>query len=313
MSARMESSSPLLLASRPARAFTLVELLVVIAIIGVLAALIASVAPGVIANANQTKVLLEVSQLATALKTYNSDYGSYPPNFTNPDQVARHCRKRWPRIATEEIQEIVALDLTPAQALVFWLRGFSPDPVHPYLGMGDRTPMFEFDKSRLAIYVPGQAPQAIADLANVADALYPDLDPSVSPEPKHIGQTGIPVPSYFPPKIEGQPYIYFSAKSYVVYGGSGPGQTTFEAVPGSVYVKPLKSQLDPSNDISKHQFVEPENFQLLCAGLDGSWYNPTDYQQNPFDLLLYPQGPFTGELADTLTNFSTNNLEDSQP
>ncbi len=42
----------------------------------------------------------------------------------------------------------------------------------------------------------------------------------------------------------------------------------------------------------------------------------TDWSQpgTAYPGLVYPDGPFTGELADTITNFSTGStLEDSQP
>src|SRR5438046_4805385 len=62
------------------RAFTLIELLVVIAIIAILLALLITAIGGALRKANQTKCVHEISQLATALETFKSKFGAYPPS-----------------------------------------------------------------------------------------------------------------------------------------------------------------------------------------------------------------------------------------
>ena len=39
----------------------------------------------------------------------------------------------------------------------------------------------------------------------------------------------------------------------------------------------------------------------------------TSATNDPDDYLLYPDGPFTGDVADTIVNFSEGTLEASQP
>src|ERR1035438_4254240 len=63
---------------RAKQAFTLIELLVVIAIIGILAAMLLAVLPGVTNAGKKTKAKLEAQAIATAIEQYDSAYGRFP-------------------------------------------------------------------------------------------------------------------------------------------------------------------------------------------------------------------------------------------
>ena len=65
-------------ARRPRAGFTLIELLVVIAIIGILAAMLLAVLPGVTNAGKKTKAKLEAQSIATAIEQYDSAYGRFP-------------------------------------------------------------------------------------------------------------------------------------------------------------------------------------------------------------------------------------------
>jgi prepilin-type N-terminal cleavage/methylation domain-containing protein len=65
-------------ARRPPAGFTLIELLVVIAIIGILAAMLLAVLPGVMNAGKKTKARLEAQGIATAIEQYDSAYGRFP-------------------------------------------------------------------------------------------------------------------------------------------------------------------------------------------------------------------------------------------
>ena len=69
------------------RAFTLIELLVVIGIIAVLAALLLPVAGAVRKQSMIRTAQAEMAQLETAIDSYKSAYGFYPPSPTNSPTV----------------------------------------------------------------------------------------------------------------------------------------------------------------------------------------------------------------------------------
>ena len=60
--------------------FTLVEMLTVIAIIAILAGLTLSAFSGVMKTAARSRAKAEIQAISTALESYNSDNGAYPPS-----------------------------------------------------------------------------------------------------------------------------------------------------------------------------------------------------------------------------------------
>ncbi len=62
------------------RAFTLIELLVVIAIIGILASLLFPAVNGAINAARKAQASNDVTQIATAIVAYQTEYGQWPTN-----------------------------------------------------------------------------------------------------------------------------------------------------------------------------------------------------------------------------------------
>lgn len=69
------------------RAFTLIELLTVIAIIGVLAALLFPAIKGALLKAERNKAQAAISGLATAFRSYYTEYGKWPVNNPEPSRV----------------------------------------------------------------------------------------------------------------------------------------------------------------------------------------------------------------------------------
>ncbi len=144
--------------ARPA-GFTLVEMLIVIAIIGVLAGLLAW---GV--NAARVAILkraqkAEIENIASAVERYREKYGDYPPDGSSWPVMEAHLRKAFPNILITELNLLNPANATnnayvrndndttgshplggrvmdPAEALVFFLGGFSSDPQRPLSGPG---------------------------------------------------------------------------------------------------------------------------------------------------------------------------------
>jgi len=139
-------------------AFTLTELLVVITIIAVLAGLITGAAVNALNKAKQAAITLEIQQLDGAFQDFKNEYGAYPPNGMHDGSTAlmnlvendfvRMFKKAFPR-GQEPLGLIQGLagtnaaanenllnGMNAAEAMVFWLSGFSSDPQFPISGPG---------------------------------------------------------------------------------------------------------------------------------------------------------------------------------
>lgn len=242
--------------ARQARGFTLVEMLIVVAIIGLLMALLFPAIQRAQLSARRARVQLEIEQLSQALNQYRSKYGEPPPSYLGNTEgsygpaygdavVARHFRKRFPSIGAvgtnwAEVQHEIFMrsgwrmqDMTPAEALVFWLggyrnsdfemTGFSMNPKTPLsLGGQREAPLYDFDTSRLR-----------------------DLNSNGWPE-------------YYPPGTDFKtPYVYFGALrtgEYVRYYTAG-------AATGVAW--PYKTD--------SGTYVNPDSFQIIWSGFDGHY------------------------------------------
>jgi prepilin-type N-terminal cleavage/methylation domain-containing protein len=288
--------------------FTLVELLVVIAIIGILAALITPALSNVMWAARQTKIKVETDQLASALEAYKAKYGSYPPSNLNiagdinaQQYLMAHLARVFPRYIyngnisqiTTDISTATTLlypadtqHFNPANALLFWLQGFSPDVTNPFNGQGTRTPLFDLDKTRIT-----------AD----ANGFY----------------------TYYAP-YGSTPYVYFSSSDYYsTYPAAGnqllANPRTY-TTPSAGIVAPYVLDVDNNAQIDgpapnpspngPDTFAKPNSFQIISAGQDGQFGAGTSTR-------LFPTGvgyDSTGADDDNVTNFNEkNNLGDAKP
>ena len=323
------------------RGFTLTELLVVIAIIAVLAAMVSVGVMSALATAKQTRIKTEVDQLDTAFKAYREKYGSFPPATFTGAAISSHIARAFPRY---DAATFLGGDLRlagfgspirfrPDQALVFWLQGFSPDPTQPFITpngeqiihvagvsqIGPKvtvTPLFDFDKARLAAVGPGT------------------------------------IPSYFPQGTKadatGAPYIYWDYQSLPMYGPSGPiaphpvNPAMWNVVTAAVPVIPFPNaggirpyaldangngRLSDPADTTKLDpgdgWVNPDSFQIISAGMDGKYGSLAAAPADP--ARIYPTGASTDIMSaasydiaggddDNVTNFCPKaRLGDSKP
>jgi prepilin-type N-terminal cleavage/methylation domain-containing protein len=289
--------------------FTLVELLVVIAIIGVLVSLLV-VALGVARSAVQESAMVtEVNSMSLALRSLSTDKGvDYPPDFSlrvSPTAqrqsidrfLGRIFRYRNPQTDVPRQpgggpQPQILEQLDPAEALYFWLRGFTNDPQNPLFGplganpeLIQRSPLFEFDKARL---------------------LDKDNDGWLE---------------YYPRFAQERPYIYYAHYNYKFNFAKAPADLIYYigTVAGSQLPapRPYLSTLAAAepNPMLQNHYAAPDTFQIICAGMDNDFGlqvgNASLVDYLPF---CYPTGPYPDKLhRDNITNFAEQTLEDALP
>ena len=275
--------------------FTLVELLVVIAIIGVLMSIALPAINMVRRRALVTRVAAEVTQMASAIEAYRERHGDYPPDFGDKTIVERHIRKVWPRINQAEMATVWPIfwkyptndanqesNLDAAEAIVFWLGGFSSDPRRPFTGSDGplvlisgnvrlsetrNKGVFEFDESRLTMQTaPG------------GGRISTDGD-------------GDPFPIYMPKRLT-KAYVYFDSRTYPAWTANPAAQ-----------LRPYLSDRPTTNN----PYINRDTFQIISAGLDNSYGSRAANK-------MYPSGNnYSVGDKDNVTNFSEGRqLKDQQ-
>ena len=87
------------------------------------------------------------------------------------------------------------------------------------------------------------------------------------------------------------------------------------------YVFAFKKRSDASNASSRIQFINPDKFQIIHCGINDRWDEDTfknrmsmQYgSRHQHDFLTFPDGPFSGDIAETIVNFTTETkIEDAQ-
>lgn len=155
-------------------------------------------------------------------------------------------------------------DLDPTEAYVLFLMGFSPDVEQPLTGTGARTPLFEFDQSRLS------------DEDN--DGWW----------------------SYHPKYTEAE-YVYFNAKTYDDGASTSPAVAEVDFTTGTAgLAKGIARPYATINANGAGAWAEAKKFQLICAGLDGHFGS----YSNDVQMKLYPSGVADTSIAADSINYS---------
>lgn len=346
----------------PSSAFTLTELLVVITIIAILAGLLlGAVQRGIIAG-KRAAITLELQQVGAALEDLNTEFGAYPPNgmiknsgqtnYLAQQDFVRMFKKAFPRhqepqslilaLAGANIANPVTYSdleqtgMNGAEAVYFWLGGFSSDVQYPISGPGgpsfadgddtnnsldlndevleERNRRYDFDLSRLG---PRNS-EGQFDATAGRYIEYEDPRPGASGALRRINLW-----TYVPDGSKVQ-MAYFDTSRHdpdeydlPVLGFQQSGSPVTPQVHA---LKQLREGvvLSSSTMFSDVRFVEDEKFQLLHAGVDDIWgdsfasmyLDPDDPPDLDSEVLLAPEGPFLGDVADTLGNFMSGTLED---
>jgi prepilin-type N-terminal cleavage/methylation domain-containing protein len=240
---------------------------------------------------------------------------------------------------TGDFQQVLPGGITAGEAVVFWLGGFSSDPKYPISGEGgpaytipgignsnnrtleplDRKWVFPFATIRLR-------PRKDDNFFDETNKRFIEYRVTINGSPQF---RRINFWQYTPKKSE-QPYLYFDVSRHPALD-TQVNQTTPPATYDPPAATPL-SGLGPSGNglavvaikklgestTSPVQFANQDKFQILHAGIDDEWGDfskmttLTLSTNDPTKYLLYPTGPFTGEVGDTIVNFSESTLEGSQ-
>jgi prepilin-type N-terminal cleavage/methylation domain-containing protein len=348
---RIESAD---IAGRWRRGFTLVELLVVIAIIGVLIALLIPVIGVARASVQESTITTEVASLSQSLEAFRTQYQvDYPPDFSlmNPitvpqndvsdvaNTLSRLFRYRMgddlPLNSRGDPDASLFLNLDPAEALFFWLRGFSDNPKYPLYG---RT--IPERKAWLNTFPANEREQALLlEFQNVPTTPLFEFDKLRLRDDDKDG-----FPEFYPRFGKQVPYVYFvhtryaqaalnqqltirmgPDSSFMLRDDVGVGNPQF--FPPRPYFRLPDVQntpkLIPPGELN-WAFAAPDKYQIICAGLDGVFGPSVDWyavdQMSQF-FYFFPLGPYvdidparrTKAHLDNITNFAEGTLEDKVP
>lgn len=299
--------------TRRRSAFTLVEILVVIAIIGVLVGLLVPAVMYAAKTVRKKAIAMETNTLADAFNKYQQKYNDLPPDGSSFAVVQRHLLKLFPQIASSEFS-LLTTDtfpgtnirlvnnaavgsnpsplgvMDPAEAVVFFLGGYSEDPQYPLSGAGgpffitDRNgmngtsaiaaanrgsvqynparnnPFFDFEAGQLSTIEVNNliGSNDESELLQLADS-FNDM-----------------LPVYKTSKKD-SPYVYFDHRTYSVPTSGGRFFSHY-TTPDHGVARPYKSSQrntrvpnTPANADDYFQYMNEDSFQLICAGLDDSF------------------------------------------
>jgi prepilin-type N-terminal cleavage/methylation domain-containing protein len=227
--------------------------------------------------------------------------------------------------------------MTAGEAIVFWLSGFSADPKYPISGEGG--PSYE-----VTSLDPDDKPQA--DPVETRNWTFPFDIPRLSPRndegyfPAATENGGDRYIEYqvaingrnqtrrinfwqYRPRNSEQPYLFFDTSRHApdtTNAGRGfdpPAATEPSGM--DLHVHAFKKS-DPTvpTTIGGVSFVNPEKFQIMHCGRDDEWDEGafdrmSVYEPSSTPDLVFPDGPFIGEVADTIVNFvEQTTIEDAQ-
>jgi prepilin-type N-terminal cleavage/methylation domain-containing protein len=324
--------------------FTLIEMVIVISIIAILAGLLLPVIGTVRRRGQVTATVLEIQSLKNAIEQYKNKFGDYPPDGSNSVVFQRHIRVAFPRIAPQEITYLNSLildshnlavtKLDAAEALVFFLGGFSDDPRFPFTAKGgpltgDRSlGLFEFDPTRLSID---------STTVNINTTSNPIIV-SLSTDETVLHNQALTERDIFPvyfPKGSDVPFVYFDSRTYMprsIYTYNGNAVPPVQYPPAdwcaenphshpvtliTGIARPYRSdqrrQITPGDDSHSYKWINTDTFQIIAAGIDNDFgYFDTN---NAIGINRhYPSGDdYSDGDKSNITSFSRGTLESDIP
>lgn len=324
--------APTLPARRHRSGFTLVELIVVMAIIALLAAILIPTIRAAMIRAKVTGITADLASLDAGLEQFKEKYGDYPPDLTDRRVLVRHVQKAWPQITTNEMNIFLAIayhrgpgvsgpqwEIDTAEALVFWLGGFSEDQMHPFTGpggpfsSGERNPdnaFFPFDSEKLT-ETGNVVTYTVTyyDATNTQQTFSFNARESSDDSTLH-GLDNDPFPVVL--TRGGQtPIVYLDAHNYA-HNVYPPHSATYGNTTVGGDAHPYLSDRKLVN--GGFEWINPHSYQLISAGLDGDFGEHGEDASGNFMFKRFKSGSFYeyGDF-DNITNFSGGALEDAIP
>lgn len=267
--------------------FTLVELLVVVAIIGLLVGLTIPAVFAALGVFNRAACKFEVNALSDAVEKYRSKYGDYPPDGSSWPVMEAHLRKAFPNILVSELNLLNPANsatyayihndyagagrvMDPAEALVFFLGGFSSDAQRPFTGPGGPFVLngsaYQYNGSRQNSFYdfPAARLTMSASLVSTDETVY---DSPITPDL-------MPVFLSYKNKLEfGNPYVYFDSRTY--QSKANPPSCNYHLTRASAgaarpYLSEQVNTLSTATNKPK-LYENKQTFQILSPGLDGQY------------------------------------------
>ena len=273
--------------------FTLVELLIAIAIIGILMSLTVTAVTRAITRGRETASRLEINALSQAIEQYNLKYGDYPPDGSSEQVLLRHVRKIFPRISAQDLALLTqltrargssnfsAVAMDRGEVLVFFLGGFSGNPLNPFTGEGGPLKRIGTDPMNIASYeYNGTRDNAFYDFdTNRLTVARSAAGVMLSTDEKLLGLGSEPtlggedqLPAYLARVGTPTPLVYFDSRTYgniaatgaPIYNGYLAGSTEYGGV------RPYMTNSNAGGaTYADLKFHNDSTFQIISPGLDG--------------------------------------------
>ena len=319
------------------RAFTLTELLVVITIIGILSSLLLVGISAAMNAARRAAIQLSIDGISSSLEELEKTNGAYPPdtswwagNTNQRDQriadLKRYVKKAFPRSVEPDglffalvnanwsssalgapPEDNETRGMNGAEVIAFWLC-HSDDPRYPISGKGG--PSYSVPSSGKG------AKESLEDRNFTTEINLTQLGPrdangvfngryiiyKLGSETRRINLWT------YSPDGSTQPFVYYDTSRYGVSNTLFGGATEVSYSARASSFSPVYALKRNSN--GNIVFANAKKFQLLHSGLDDVW--GTEFMRIQSDGITFPEGPFTGEAADTQTNFTTGTLQDNE-